>query len=99
MTGSSLGYHRTVVEGMMDARERFEEVEAFINEAAALDQDEKAALWLLAWSLREGWAQGHEAAAIPSSRGAKLRPDSGVMATSRRRYGKHFRRLGSGKEA
>ena len=54
-TGPMLGYHQDVVEGMIDASEPFGEVETFINEAAALDQDEKAALWLLAWSLREAW--------------------------------------------
>jgi hypothetical protein len=60
-TGPMLGYHQGVVKGMMDAREPFGEVETFINEADVLDQDEKAALWLLAWSLREGWIQRREA--------------------------------------
>jgi hypothetical protein len=66
-TGPTLGYHQDVVEGMMDAREPFGEVEAFINEAAALDQEEKAALWLLAWSLRERWTQRREALAMLSA--------------------------------
>jgi hypothetical protein len=63
-TGPALGYHQDVVKGMMDASEPFGEVETFINEAAALDQDEKAALWLLAWSLRETWIQRREALAM-----------------------------------
>jgi len=63
-TGPMLGYHQDVVEGMIDASEPFGEVETFINEAAALDQDEKAALWLLAWSLREAWVQRREALAM-----------------------------------
>jgi alkylhydroperoxidase family enzyme len=63
----TLGYHRDVVRGMMDASEPFPEVETFINEAAALDQEEKAALWLLAWSFREGWVQRREAQAMLSA--------------------------------
>jgi len=63
-TGPMLGYHQDVVEGMIDASEPFGEVETFINEAAALDQDEKAALWLLAWSLRDAWVQRREALAM-----------------------------------
>ena len=57
----TLGYHQDVVEGMMDASEPFGKVEGFINEAAGLDQDEKAALWLFAWSLRDGRVQRREA--------------------------------------
>ena len=57
----TLGYHQDVVEGMMDASEPFGKVETFINEAAGLDQDEKAALWLFAWSLRDGRVQRREA--------------------------------------
>jgi hypothetical protein len=66
-TGPTLGYHQDVVKGMMDASQPFGEVETFINEAAALDQDEKAALWLLAWSLREGRVQRREALAMLSA--------------------------------
>jgi hypothetical protein len=66
-TGPTLDYHQGVVKGMMDAREPFGDVESFINEAAALDQDEKAALWLLAWSSREGWIQRREALAMLSA--------------------------------
>jgi alkylhydroperoxidase family enzyme len=57
----SLGFHQDVVEGMMDAGEPFRKVETFINEAAALDQEEQAALWLFAWSLRDARVQRREA--------------------------------------
>jgi hypothetical protein len=60
-TDPTLGYHQDVVRGMMDASEPFGAVETFIDEAAALDQDEKAALWLLAWSLQDGLIQRREA--------------------------------------
>jgi len=73
-TAPTLGYHQNVVVGMMDAREPFGEVEIFIDEAAALDQGEKAALWLLAWSLREGWIQQREALAMLSSLAWKRGP-------------------------
>jgi hypothetical protein len=63
----TLGYHRDVINGMMDAGESFGEVETFINEAVALDQDEKAALWLLAWSLRDTWTQRREALVMLSA--------------------------------
>jgi cytochrome c-type biogenesis protein CcmH/NrfG len=63
----TLGYHQDVVEGMMNASEPFGEVETFINEAAALDHDEKAALWLLAWSLRGAGVQRREALATLDS--------------------------------
>jgi len=66
-TGLSLGYHRDVVEGMMEAGEPFGHVEAFINEAGAVDQDEKAALWLLAWSMRDERIQRREAQAMLSA--------------------------------
>jgi hypothetical protein len=60
-TSSTLGYHQDVIEGMMSASEPFGDVETFINDAMVLDQDEKAALWLLAWSLRDAWTQRREA--------------------------------------
>jgi hypothetical protein len=63
----TLGYHQDVVNGMMDAGEPFGEVETFINESVALDQDEKAALWLLAWSLRGAGVQRQEALAMLSA--------------------------------
>jgi hypothetical protein len=66
-TSPTLGYHQDVVNGMMDAREPFGKVETFINDAAALDQDEKAALWLLAWSSRESCIQRRDALALLSA--------------------------------
>jgi hypothetical protein len=65
----TLGYHQDVVKGMMDASEPFREVETFINEAAALDEDEKAALWLLAWSSRDTWIQRRDALSMLSALG------------------------------
>jgi hypothetical protein len=66
-TSSTLGHHQDVIEGMMSASEPFGEVETFINEAVVLDQDEKAALWLLAWSLRDAWTQQREAVSMLSA--------------------------------
>ena len=65
----SLGYHQDVVEGMMGASEPFGAVEDFINEAAVLNVDQKAALWLLAWSLRSSLVQRREARALVGSTG------------------------------
>jgi hypothetical protein len=39
-------------------------VEDFINKAATLEEDEKAALWLLAWSLRARRAQRRDTLAM-----------------------------------
>ena len=63
----TLDYHQDVVEGMMNAGEPFGEVETFIDQAAALDQNEKAALWLLAWSSRETCVQRREALSMLSA--------------------------------
>jgi hypothetical protein len=49
---------------MMDAREPFEKVEDFIDEAQALDGNQKAGLWLLAWSMRSSPVQLREARAM-----------------------------------
>jgi len=68
-TRPTLGRHQDVVRGMMDASQPFLEVETFINEAAALAEDEKAALWLLAWSSRDPWTQRREAMAFLSAIG------------------------------
>jgi hypothetical protein len=65
----TLGDHQDTVKGMMDASQPFREVETFINEAPALDEDERAALWLLAWSLRDAWTQRREALAMISALG------------------------------
>lgn len=66
-TSSTLDYHQDMIEGMMSASEPFGEVETYINESAVLDQDEKAALWLLAWSLRDVWIQRREALSMLSA--------------------------------
>jgi hypothetical protein len=58
----SLGDYQDQVEGMMEAGERFGIVEDTIN-AAALVDDQKAALWLLAWSSRDSFAQRRDAIA------------------------------------
>jgi hypothetical protein len=58
----SLGDYHDQVEGMIQAGELFGVVEDTIN-AAALDEDQKAALWLLAWSSRDSWAQRLDALA------------------------------------
>ena len=46
---------------MMDASEPFSKVEDFIDQAPALDGNQKAALWLLAWSMRSNPVQRREA--------------------------------------
>jgi hypothetical protein len=51
------------VEGMMAAGERFGVIEDTINAAALMD-DQKAALWLLAWSSRDSWVQRRDALAV-----------------------------------
>jgi hypothetical protein len=56
-----LGDCQDVVEGMMDASEPFWKVEDFIDQAQALDGNQKAALWLLAWSMRSNPVQRREA--------------------------------------
>jgi hypothetical protein len=58
----SLGDYQERVEGMMQAGELFGVVEDTIN-AAALVEDQKAALWLLAWSSRDSWVQRRDALA------------------------------------
>jgi hypothetical protein len=58
----SLDEYQEQVEGMIEAGELFGVVEDTIN-AAPLVEDQKAALWLLAWSSRESRAQRHDALA------------------------------------
>ena len=55
------GDYQGVVEDMMDAGEPFRVVEDFIDQAPALDGNQKAALWLLAWSMRSSREQRREA--------------------------------------
>ena len=59
---TSLVDYQEQVEGMIEAGEVFGVVEDTIN-AAALVEDQKAALWLLAWSSRDSWAQRRDALA------------------------------------
>jgi hypothetical protein len=58
----SLGDFQEQVEGMMQAGELFGVVEDTIN-TAVLAEDQKAALWLLAWSSRDPWVQRQDALA------------------------------------
>ena len=55
------GDYQGVVESMMNASEPFSKVEEFIDQAPALDGNQKAALWLLAWSMRSNSVQRREA--------------------------------------
>jgi hypothetical protein len=63
-TSPTLAYHQAVVEGMMDAGDPFGLVEDFINDAASIEEDAKAALWLLAWSSRDSWTQRRDVLAM-----------------------------------
>jgi hypothetical protein len=58
----SLDDYQERVEGMIETGEPFGVVEDTIN-ATALSEDQKAALWLLAWSSRDSWAQRRDALA------------------------------------
>ena len=51
------------VEGRMRAREPFGSVENVIN-GARITEDEKAALWLLAWSMRRRITQRRDSGAM-----------------------------------
>jgi hypothetical protein len=48
------------VEGMIEHGKAFERVEDAID-AASFSDEHKAALWLLAWSLRDASSQRHDA--------------------------------------
>jgi hypothetical protein len=50
---ASLTSYRDAVQDLLDTGERFGDVEDAIDEVAELTQDEKAALWLFAFSLRD----------------------------------------------
>jgi hypothetical protein len=55
-----LSLYQREVEELMATTAPFDEVEGAIDDAD-LPSDHKAALWLLAWSLREPWLQLREA--------------------------------------
>ncbi len=57
-----LGEYQDQIEGMIQAGALFKDVEDIIN-ASDLVEDQKAALWLLAWSAREPWVQRQDALA------------------------------------
>jgi hypothetical protein len=50
---TALATHRDAVAGQMNAGEPFGEVEQSIDQLAEVTMDEKAALWLFAFSLRD----------------------------------------------
>jgi hypothetical protein len=56
----ALTLYQHAVEELMATRAPFDQVEEAIDDAE-LPTDHKAALWLLAWSLREPWLQLREA--------------------------------------
>jgi hypothetical protein len=58
-----LSNYRDAVTELVDAGEQFGDVEDAIDEVAELTQDEKAALWLFAFSLRDPAEQQLEARA------------------------------------
>jgi hypothetical protein len=47
-----------MVAGLLEAGEAFDDIEEWIDELTALSADEKAALWLFAFSLRDPAAEG-----------------------------------------
>ena len=58
-----LSDYRDAVTQLVEAGERFGDVEDAIDEVTELSQDEKAALWLFAFSLRDPTEQQHDARA------------------------------------
>jgi hypothetical protein len=62
-TRPGLDYYQDEIEGMMDAGESFGDVEDYINRTDPLAELERAALWLLAWSMRDTSAQRQDARA------------------------------------
>jgi hypothetical protein len=61
--GSALGSYRDAVAGLIRAGEPFGAVEDAIDEVADLTMDQKAALWLFAFSLRDPTEQQLDARA------------------------------------
>jgi hypothetical protein len=62
-TRRGLDHHQNAIEGMMEAGEPFGRVEDYIEQTGPLVELERAALWLLAWSLRDASAQRQDARA------------------------------------
>lgn len=62
-TRPSLGSYRDAITELIKAGEPFGDVEVAIDEVANLTQDEKAALWLFAFSLRPPAEQAQDARA------------------------------------
>ena len=61
--GSTLASHQGSITERMEAGEPFGDVEDSINEIPDLKEDHKAALWLLAFSLRDRTQQQRDALA------------------------------------
>ena len=59
-----LASYRTVVSELVETGWQFGDVEDVIDEVAELSQDEKAALWLFAYSLQESSRAGARRAQI-----------------------------------
>jgi hypothetical protein len=66
----SLDQSREQVEGMMERGTAFSHVEDAID-TAQLSTRQKAALWLLAWSLRDNAQQRHEARLMVAALGGR----------------------------
>ena len=58
-----LASYRDEVAELMKAGDHFGDVEDALDDAAGLTMDEKAALWLIAFSLRDSWEQQRDAQA------------------------------------
>ena len=47
-------YQLRVVEGMIDSGDSFESIEGFIDGLTHVSEEARSALWLLAWTDRQG---------------------------------------------
>jgi len=71
---ASLTSYRDAITELLDSGEKFGDIEDAIDDVAALAQDEKAALWLFAFSLRDPAEQQFDARAhIAALQGATTR--------------------------
>jgi hypothetical protein len=61
--GTTLSSYRNAVEGLMESGEQFGDVEDAIDAVGWLTLDQKAALWLFAFSLRDPEQQQRDARA------------------------------------